>query len=92
MIAIFYKAFLFKTEKMQKVFSAYPELVCVDATYKLLELRFPLYVMMVEDGNGQSEIAAIFLLVEETESSILCMVNSFIPIGNLLGLLWQTRT
>lgn len=67
----------FQDEEMQRVFSAYPEIVFVDATYKLLELRFPVYVMLVEDGNGQSEIAAIFLLMEETESSISCMVNAF---------------
>ena len=62
---------------MQEVFSAYPELLCIDATYKLLELRSPVYVILVEDGNGQSEVAAIFLLMEETEQSIVCMVEAF---------------
>ena len=52
---------------MQQVFAAYPELVCIDATYKLLELRLPLYIMLIEDGNGESEVAAAFLLLEETE-------------------------
>ena len=52
---------------MQQVF---PELLCIDATYKLLELRFPVYITLVEDGNGQSEIASFFLLLEETEASI----------------------
>ena len=62
---------------MEDIFSAYPELVCVDAIYKLLELRFPVYVMLIEDGNGQSEIVAVFLLLEENETSISAMVNSF---------------
>ena len=62
---------------MRDIFSAYPELVRVDATYKLLELRFPVYVMLVEDGNGQSEIAAMFMLLEENEVSIACMVDFF---------------
>ena len=44
---------------MKQNFAAYPELVCVDATYKLLELHFPVYVMLIKDGNGQSEIAAL---------------------------------
>lgn len=52
---------------------AYPEILFIDATYKLLELRFPVYVL-VEDGNGQSEITAIS---EETEQSISCMVEAF---------------
>ena len=60
---------------MRDIFSAYPELV--DAMYKLLELRFPVYVMLVEDGNGQSEIAATFMLLEENEASITCMVGFF---------------
>ena len=30
----------------------YPELVLIDATYKLNNLRMPLYITMVVDGNG----------------------------------------
>ena len=67
----------FQDEQMKQVFAAYPELLCIDATYKLLELRFPVYIMLVEDGNGQSEIAAVFLLMEETEQSIKSMVGIF---------------
>ena len=44
----------FQDEEMKKMFSSYPELVCVDATYKLLELHFLVYIMLVEDGNGLS--------------------------------------
>ena len=65
----------FQDEEMKQVFAAYPELICIDATYKLLELRFPVYIMLVEDGNGQSEIAAVFLLMEETEQSIKSMIG-----------------
>ena len=39
------QGFFFQDKQMKQVFSAYPELLCIDATYKLLELRFPLYVM-----------------------------------------------
>jgi zinc finger SWIM domain-containing protein 3 len=62
---------------MKDVFAAYPELICIDATYKLLELRFPVYILLVEDGNGQSEIAAVFLMLEETEESMSKMINIF---------------
>ena len=62
---------------MRHVFCSYPEILFIDATYKLLELRFPVYVLLVEDGNGQSELAAVFLLLEETEMSISAMVNAF---------------
>ena len=35
----------FQDEEMKKMFSSYPELVCIDVTYKLLEFRFPVYIM-----------------------------------------------
>ena len=31
------------------VFFIYPELICLDATYKLLELGLPVYLMLRED-------------------------------------------
>ena len=65
----------FQDEEMKQIFSSYPELVCVDATYKLLELCFPVYIMLVEDGNGQGKISAAFLLMEETEQSIRSMIT-----------------
>ena len=52
-------------------------MVCVDATYKLIELRFPLYIMLVEDGNGQSEIVAVIMVLQETDSTISKMVDLF---------------
>ena len=67
----------FQDVEMKQILSAYPELICIDATYKLLELRFPVYIMLVEDGNGQSEIVAAFLLMEDTEQSIKSMVGIF---------------
>ena len=42
----------------------------VDATYKLNELRMSLYLMIVIDGNGQSEIVAMFLTLLETKQAI----------------------
>jgi len=44
-------------------------MVCADATYKLVDLRIPLYVLLIEDGNGQSEIAALGLLVNEQKDT-----------------------
>ena len=58
---------------------AYPKFVCIDATYKLLELHFPVYMLLIEDGNGQSEnnCCSIFLLLEETEASLSEMLEIF---------------
>lgn len=45
-------------------------MVCADATYKLVDLKIPLYVLLVEDGNGQSEVAALGLLVNEEKETL----------------------
>ena len=42
-----------------------------------MELRFPLYIILVEDGNGCSEVAAAFLLIEETEASLQKVMDLF---------------
>ena len=67
----------FQDENMRHIFAAYPELLCLDATYKLVNLRFPLYVLLVEDGNGQSEVVGAFLLLEEMEPAISSVIGIF---------------
>ena len=67
----------FQDHEMRQCFSSYPELVCVDATYKLIELSFPLYIRLVEDENGQSEIVAAFMVLQETDSTFSKMIDVF---------------
>ena len=55
----------FQTQKHKNTIAWYPELVLIDATYKLNNLRMPLYVMMVVDGNGETEVIALWLVVHE---------------------------
>ena len=62
---------------MKYNFECYPEVLMVDATYKLNELRMPLYLMIVIDGNGQSEIVAMFLTSVETKQAIADMIHTF---------------
>lgn len=62
---------------MKAIYSAYPEVIFVDATYKLNNLRMPLYVLLTVDGNGQSEIIGIFITSLETEEAITQMVHAF---------------
>ena len=68
---------MFQDSLMKSVFSSYPELLLVDATYKLTDLRMPVYLMMCIDGNGQGEIVLVFLTAIETEESITKMVQAF---------------
>ena len=41
---------------MKNNFQAYSELLCLDATYKLLELGLPVHLMLCEDSNGLSDV------------------------------------
>ena len=52
---------------MKTAFSSYPELIMVDATYKLNEFSMPLYLLVIVDGNGQSEIIGMYLTSTETQ-------------------------
>lgn len=47
-----FKGLFFQDPQMKEAFRAYPELVCIDATYKLLDLGLPVYLMLVEDSNS----------------------------------------
>lgn len=62
---------------MQETYSNYPELLLVDATYKLNDLRMPLYIMLVVDGNSESEVVGSFLVSDETRDTISTMVKAF---------------
>lgn len=68
---------MFQDRIMKSVFGLYPEVILVDATYKLINLRMPLYLMMCIDGNGQGEIVLMYLTTTETEEAITKMVRAF---------------
>ncbi len=46
------------------------------ATYELNDLRIPLYLFLVEDGNSESEVVPLWMLIEDSES-ICQMVEIF---------------
>lgn len=57
--------------------SAYPEFICIDATYKLLDIRTPVLIIINEDGNGLSEIVSVGLLVEENAETLKWFLSKF---------------
>ena len=63
--------------EMKESFVAFPELMCIDATYKLLELGLPVYLMVCVDSNGQTEVVAACILVTENAQSMAWMMNTF---------------
>ena len=67
----------FQDEHMREIYRKYPEILFVDATYKLNELRMPLYVLLAEDGNGESHIVAVWLITSEDAANIRAMTAIF---------------
>ena len=67
----------FQDESMKLNFSSYPELLFMDATYKLNELRIPVYILLVEDSLGLSEVVGVALLVNKTKESISWLIQTF---------------
>ena len=64
---------------MKSAFAAFPEVFMIDATYKLNELWMPVYLMLVIDSNGQSEIVGVFMTASETEEAITKMLQALKP-------------
>uniref|UniRef100_A0A8D8QF81 Zinc finger SWIM domain-containing protein 3 n=1 Tax=Cacopsylla melanoneura TaxID=428564 RepID=A0A8D8QF81_9HEMI len=62
---------------MKDAFALNPSVVLLDATYCLNNLYMPLYILMVVNGNGQGQVAGIFLLAHETKINISHMLNIF---------------
>lgn len=61
---------------MKKCFSAYPEVILLDDTYKL-QTNMPLYFIMSINGNNEADVCCIFLITEEPASMIRHMLNVF---------------
>ena len=68
---------LYQDEYMKNVCNMFPEILLVDATYKLRDLRSPVYLLLAVDGNGLSEMVALFILTEETKETIQIVLNVF---------------
>lgn len=67
----------FQTQAMQNTFSKFPELLLIDATYKLNNLRMPMYILIIVDGNGESEVIALWMVVAEDKPTISNLMDVF---------------
>ena len=71
------QAIFFQTQEMKVTFRSYPELLFIDATYKLNDLRMPLYVILAVDGNGESEIVCLWIVQCEDKETITSLLVEF---------------
>ena len=62
---------------MRSCFSAFPEVLFLDATYKLNNRRMPVYLFLSIDGDWQSEVVSVWITEDETKAALEAMVNCF---------------
>ena len=68
---------LYQDQEMKSLFQAFPEVLFVDATYCMNNRQMALYLLVVEDGNGESEVVGVWLLRDETTDTIRSAVSTF---------------
>ena len=67
----------FQDPQMESAFQRFPEVILADATHKTNDQGMVLYTLLCIDGNGESQVAAVFLLQHEDEISLRKMVEIF---------------
>ena len=72
-----FQGLFFQDHRMKQTFDVYPELIFVDATYKLIRIRLPVYLTLCEDLNGQSEITSVCFLATVDAESLTWMMDMF---------------
>jgi len=86
------KAIFYQDDEMKRIFALCPEVLFVDAIYKVNDLRLPLYVFLglynlciyinkclfvVVDSNGQSEVVGYCILTSEDLETVTHMASVF---------------
>ena len=72
-------AIAYQDVKMRRLQCRFPELLLLDATYKLNDLCIPLYVLMVVvDGNGESGVVGLWIVANEERAIISGLMDIFI--------------
>lgn len=73
------RGFFSQDSKMKRMFEANPDwgILIIDATYKLTNLRKPLYLLLIIYDIGESEVVGMFLVTDETEVVITKMIQAF---------------
>ena len=71
------RSIYYQDSTMQAKFRCFPELLLIDATYKLNNLNMAVFLQLVVDGNGESEIVSVFLLTSEDGQTISGLLDVF---------------
>ncbi|KAH8041822.1 hypothetical protein HPB51_018616 [Rhipicephalus microplus] len=71
------QAVYFQDDVMKKSFLCWPEVIFIDATYKLLETRMSCFLVIIENGNEESEIVAVGLFSIEDADKLHWFFEEF---------------
>ena len=66
-----FEGLLHQDAYMRNMYMKFPGVMLADATYKILDLRMPVYLLLVVDENSLSEIIRLFLVEEESKDLAL---------------------
>lgn len=62
---------------MRNTFDVWPQFLAIDGTYKLLANGCTLFLLLVEDGNGHSDIVAASITSSEDRDTLMWFLNCF---------------
>lgn len=71
------EAILFQDKRMKAYFDNYADLLMFDGTYSLNDRRMPLIVLLVVDGNGESQIVALIMVKSENAETFNLVFDCF---------------
>lgn len=74
---IIFKELYFQDLEMKNCLKAYPDIIFLDATYKLLNCRAPVYFVVIIDARSLNELVAVGILVDETKDVLSWFINTF---------------
>jgi len=60
----------YQTAFMRRMFESYPETLIFDATYKVNNRNMPLFLPLVIDSAGYSQVAAVILTIDEKSETL----------------------
>nr|XP_050024996.1 uncharacterized protein LOC126519678 [Dermacentor andersoni] len=67
-----------QTPLMQHAFQSFPEVLLLDATYKTNKLKMPLFVFLVQDGCGNSQVVAYAFVASEQYHNVSAVLDIFV--------------
>lgn len=69
---------LVQTAHMQRAFESFPEVLLLDATYRTNKLKMPLFVFLVQDGCGASQVVGYAFVASEQYHVLSKLLETFV--------------